>query len=130
MRRLKDQILAMSVAAILVLYASGLAIPALSPVAAFATTDDNTNDNTDDNTNDNTDDNTNDINSDVLLFLIDVVQCFTDNDEEFSDDVHLCLYALIDEYFNEDNLNDNNDSQDNDISSNDNNNNGTSSQET
>src|ERR687893_458634 len=111
MRRLKDQILATGIATILVLYASGLAIPALTPVAAFATTND-------------------DINNDVLLFLIDVVQCFTDNDEEFSDDVQLCLYALIDEYFNEDNLNDNNDSQDNDISSNDNNNNGTSSQET
>ena len=119
MRRLKDQILATGIATILVLYASGLAIPALSPVAAFATTDDDINDDTND-----------DINNDVLLFLIDVVQCFTDNDEEFSDDVQLCLYALIDEYFNEDNLNDNNDSQDNDISSNDNNNNGTSSQET
>jgi hypothetical protein len=120
MRRLKDQILAMSVATILVLYASGLAIPALTPVAAFATTNDNTNDNT------------NDINNDVLLFLIDVVQCFTDSDEEFSDDVQLCLYAVIDEYFNEDNLNNNNDSQDedNNISSNDNDNNGTSSQET
>jgi hypothetical protein len=115
MRRLKDQILAMGIATILVLYASSLAIPALTPVAAFATTDDDTND---------------DVNNDVLLFLIDVVQCFTDNDEEFSDDVQLCLYAVIDEYFNEDNFNDNNDSQDNDISSNDNNNNGTSSQET
>ena len=112
MRHLKDQILAMSIATILVLYASGLAIPALTPVAAFATT--------------------NDINNDVLLFLIDVVQCFTDNDEEFSDDVQLCLYAVIDEYFNEDNLNNNNDSQDDDnnIRSNDNDNNGTSSQET
>ena len=118
MRRLKDQILAMSIATILVLYASGLAIPALTPVAAFATTNDNTNDNTDD------------INNDALPFLIDVVQCFTDNDEEFSDDVQLCLYAVIDEYFNEDNLNNNNDGQDNNISGNDNNNNGTSSEET
>ena len=118
MRRLKDQILAMSVATILVLYASGLVISALTPVAAFATTNDNTNDNT------------NDINSNVLLFLIDVVECFTDNDEEFSDDVQLCLYGVIDDYFNEDNPNNNNDGQDNNISSNDNNNNGTSSEET
>ena len=133
MRRLKDQILAMGVATILVLYASGLAIPALTPVAAFATTDDDINDNTNDNTND-------DVNNDVLLFLIDVVQCFTDNDEEFSDDVQLCLYGVIDDYFDnvDNNLNNDNDGRDynnnnnndDDISSNDNNNNGTSSQET
>jgi dipeptidyl aminopeptidase/acylaminoacyl peptidase len=91
--------------------------------------------NTDHNTNDNTDDN----NHDILGFLIAVVQCFTDNDEEFSDDVQLCLYGVIDDYFDnvDNNLNNDNDGRDynnnnnnNDISSNDNNNNGTSSQET
>jgi hypothetical protein len=140
----------MSVATILVLYSIGIAIPALTPVPAFATeddtnyntndntnddtnynTNDNTNDDTDDNTNDNTnddtDDNTNDNNHDILLFLIDVVECFTIHDEEFSDDVQLCLYDVIDDYF--DNV-DNNLNNNNNISSNDNNNNGTSSQET
>jgi hypothetical protein len=72
--------------------------------------------------------------------LIDVVECFTNNDEEFSDDVQLCLYDVIDDYFDnvDNNLNNDNDGRDynnnnnddDDISSNDNNNNGTSSQET
>jgi hypothetical protein len=60
--------------------------------------------------------------------LIDVVECFTSNDnnnldgsnnnpdEQFSADVELCLYGVVDEYSNNDN--------------NLNNNNGTSSQET
>jgi hypothetical protein len=85
----------------------------------------------------NTDHNTDDNNHDILGFLIAVVQCFTDNDEEFSDDVQLCLYGVIDDYFDnvDNNLNNDNDGRDynnnnNDISSNDNNNNGTSSQET
>src|SRR5215216_1863657 len=140
----------MSVATILVLYSIGIAIPALTPVPAFATEDntnyntnddidDNTNDDIDDNTNDDIDDNTNDEiddntnddiddnNHDILRFLIDVVECFTIHDEEFSDDVQLCLYDVIDDYF--DNV-DNNLNNNNDIGSNDNNNNGTSSQET
>src|SRR5215216_5996219 len=112
----------MSVATILVLYSIGIAIPALTPVPAFATEDntnyntnddidDNTNDDIDDNTNDDIDDNTNDDiddntnndiddnNHDILRFLIDVVECFTIHDEEFSDDVQLCLYDVIDDYF-------------------------------
>ena len=122
----------MSVATILVLYSIGIAIPALTPVPAFATEDNtnyntnyntNTNDDIDDNTNDDIDDN----NHDILRFLIDVVECFTIHDEEFSDDVQLCLYDVIDDYF--DNV-DNNLNNNNDIGSNDNNNNGTSSQET
>src|SRR5215216_2093529 len=126
----------MSVATILVLYSIGIAIPALTPVPAFATEDNtnyntNTNDDIDDNTNDDIDDNTNDDiddnNHDILRFLIDVVECFTIHDEEFSDDVQLCLYDVIDDYF--DNV-DNNLNNNNDIGSNDNNNNGTSSQET
>ena len=132
MRHLRNQILAMSVATILVLYSIGIAIPALTPVPAFATEDNtnyntnyntNTNDDIDDNTNDDIDDN----NHDILRFLIDVVECFTIHDEEFSDDVQLCLYDVIDDYF--DNV-DNNLNNNNDIGSNDNNNNGTSSQET
>jgi hypothetical protein len=116
----------MSVATILVLYSIGIAIPALTPVPAFATED-------------NTNYNTNDNNHDILGFLIDVVECFTIHDEEFSDDVQLCLYGVIDDYFDnvDNNLNNDNDGRDynnlnnnNDISSNDNNNNGTSSQET
>jgi hypothetical protein len=110
----------MSVATILILSAIGVAIPALTPAPAFAI-----------------DYNTDDNNHDILGFLIAVVQCFTDNDEEFSDDVQLCLYGVIDDYFDnvDNNLNNDNDGRDynnnnNDISSNDNNNNGTSSQET
>jgi hypothetical protein len=136
----------MSVATILVLYAIGVGIPALTPVPAFATndnndanTDDNTNYNNDANTDDKTDDKNNHYN--ILLFLIDIVECFTTNGEEFSDDVQLCLYDVIDEYFDNidnNNLNNDNDGQDNNndndiISSNDNdnnNNNGASSQET
>jgi hypothetical protein len=138
----------MSVATILILSAIGVAIPAstttsqqASDEVISANTDHNTNYNTDDNTDHNTDDNTNyntdDNNHDILGFLIAVVQCFTDNDEEFSDDVQLCLYGVIDDYFDnvDNNLNNDNDGRDynnnnNDISSNDNNNNGTSSQET
>ena len=136
----------MSVATILILSAIGVAIPALTPAPVFAiddnTNDDNTNDDNtnDDNTNDdNTNYNTDHNNHDILLFLIDVVECFTNNDEEFSDDVQLCLYGVIDDYFDnvDNNLNNdnygrdyNNNNNDDDISSNDNNNNGTSSQET
>ena len=133
----------MSVATILILSAIGVAIPALTPAPVFAiddnTNDDNTNYNTDHNTNYNTNYNTDHNNHDILLFLIDVVECFTNNDEEFSDDVQLCLYGVIDDYFDnvDNNLNNdnygrdyNNNNNDDDISSNDNNNNGTSSQET
>jgi Tol biopolymer transport system component len=71
---------------------------------------------------------TNDISYDILPFLIEVIQCFTNNDEQFSDDAQLCLYDVIFEYFDNDddnNVDNNNNSQDNNISSNDNNNNGT-----
>src|SRR5829696_1376543 len=125
----------MSVATILILSAISVAIPALTPAPVFAI-DDNTNYNTDHNTDHNTDDN----NHDILGFLIAVVECFTNNDEEFSDDVQLCLYDVIDDYFDnvDNNLNNDNDGRDynnnndddDDISSNDNNHNGTSSQET
>jgi Tol biopolymer transport system component len=91
--------------------------------------------------------NTNYNNHDVLQFLTDEIECFTNNDgndlngnsnnhgEQFSHDIQLCLYDVIGQYFNnyDYNLNNNNDSQDNNndnISSNDDNNNDTSSQET
>ena len=95
-----------------------------SPAPSQQTTDEDISANTNDNTNDNTNYN----NNDVLPFLIDVVECFASNDnnnldgsnnnpdEQFSADVELCLYGVVDEYSNNDN--------------NLNNNNGTSSQET
>ncbi|MDQ3835971.1 MAG: hypothetical protein M3270_03435, partial [Thermoproteota archaeon] len=64
--------------------------------------------------------NTNDINNnDVLLFLIDGVECFTNNDQEFSNEVQTCLYDTIDQYFDnsDENSNNNSDNNDNDTSS-------------
>jgi hypothetical protein len=144
MKSLKNYILAMSVTSILVIYAGSVALPALTTVPAFATndtTDDTTTDTTDDTTTDTTDNN----NNDTMLFLIDVIQCFTNNennndlignnnndDEQFSENVQVCLNDVIGQYFNNDsNLDNNNDSQDNNnISSDDNNNIEPSSQET
>ena len=118
----------MSVTSILVIYAGSVALPALTTVPAFATTD-------------TTDNN----NNDTMLFLIDVIQCFpnidinnnpngnnNNDDEQFSEDVKVCLNDVICQYFNNDNnLDNNNYSQDNDnISSDDNNNIEPSSQET
>src|SRR5215218_369249 len=96
------------------------------------------------NTDNNTSNNTNYNNHDVLLFLTDEIDCFTNNDsndlngnnnnddEQFSEDVEVCLNDVIGQYFNNDNnLDNNNDSQDNNnISSDDNNNIEPSSQET
>ena len=140
MKSLKNYILAMSVTSILIIYAGSVALPALTTVPAFAT-DDTTTDTTDDTTTDTTDN----YNNDTMLFLIDVIQCFPNNDinndlngnnnnddEQFSEDVEVCLNDVIGQYFNNDNnLDNNNDSQDNDnISSDDNNNIEPSSQET
>ena len=135
MKHLRDQITSLSIAAILLLYAIGIAMPALTPIPAFApsdnTDDDLTNGNTDD---DLTNGNTNNYN-DILLFLIDVVECFTNNGEEFSDDVQLCLYDVIEVYFDDDgnNINSNNDSLDSDnnnLGSNDNNDNTDTNEDT
>ncbi|MFL6409018.1 MAG: TolB family protein [Nitrososphaeraceae archaeon] len=66
--------------------------------------------------------NTNDINNDVLLFLIDGVECFTNNGQEFSNEVQVCLDDTIDQYFDnsDDNSSNNSDSQDNNVSRNNN----------
>ena len=138
MKHLKNQIISLSVAAILLVYAIGIAVPALTPIPAFApsdnTDDDFTTGNTDDDfTTGNTDDDFTTGNTDddfttgsandyeMLSFLIAVIECFTDNGEEFSDDVQLCLYDVIEVYFDDDgnNVNGNDDSLDSD---NDNNN--------
>jgi hypothetical protein len=69
--------------------------------------------------------NTNDINNnDVLLFLVDGVECFTNNGQEFSNEVQACLYDTIDQYFDnsDENSSNNSDSQDNNISRNNNDN--------
>jgi hypothetical protein len=141
-KHLKNQVISLSVAAILLLYAIGIAVPTLTPIPAFApsentdddfTTTDNTDDdftttdNTDDDftTTDNTDDDftTGSANDyEILSFLIDVIECFTVNGEEFSDDVQLCLYDVIEVYFDDDdgnNVNGNDDSLDSDNDNND-----------
>jgi hypothetical protein len=127
MKSLKNYILAMSVTSILIIYAGSVALPALTTVPAFAT---------DDTTTDTTTDTTDNYNNDTMLFLIDVIQCFPNNDinndlngnnnndeEQFSEDVEVCLNNVIGQYFNNDNnLDNNNDSQDNNnIGSDDNN---------
>ena len=150
MKHLKNQIISLSVAAILLLYAVGIAVPALTPIPAFApsdTTDDD--DNTDGNTDDdfttgNTDDDfTTDTTDDdlttgsandyeILSFLIAVIECFTDNGEEFSDDVQLCLYDVIEVYFDDDgnNVNNTDETTDNNNTDETTDNNNTPSQET
>jgi hypothetical protein len=129
-KHLKNQIISLSVAAILLLYAIGIAVPALTPIPAFAPSD-NTDD--DDNTDGNTDDDLTTGNTDddlttgsandyeMLSFLIAVIECFTNNGEEFSDDVQLCLYDVIEVYFDDDgnNVNGNDDSLDSDNDNND-----------
>jgi hypothetical protein len=137
-KHLKNQIISLSVAAILLVYAIGIAVPALTPIPAFApsdnTDDDFTTGNTDDDfTTGNTDDDFTTGNTDddfttgsandyeMLSFLIAVIECFTDNGEEFSDDVQLCLYDVIEVYFDDDgnNVNGNDDSLDSDNDNND-----------
>ncbi len=69
--------------------------------------------------------NTNDINNnDVLLFLVDGVECFTNNGQEFSNEVQACLYDTIDQYFDnsDENSSNDSDSQDDNISTNNNDN--------
>ena len=125
----------MSIATILVLSTFGAAMLTLTPVPVYAPTEGNidtvsTTDNDDTDTTGTTDNY-----NDILPFLIDVIECFTNNDEEFSDDVQLCLYDVIELYFdyNDNNLNSNNANSDsnNNLSTNDDNDNsGTSLQDT
>src|SRR5215217_5847873 len=99
----------MSVATVLVVYAIGVAIPALTPAPAFATNYgnndhyDNNNKHDDknkhyDNNNKHDDKNKHyDNNNYESQFLTDVEQCFPDNgnhDEQFSDDVKECIYDV------------------------------------
>ncbi len=102
MKRPGNYLLAVALTSILALYATGLGTPVLTAVPAFATHDDHNND-----------DNNND---EGLEFLIDVIQCFTNNDDnnnddnDFSDDVQDCIQDVIDDYFN--NNHDNHDNND------------------
>jgi hypothetical protein len=156
-RQLRNQILATSIATILVLSTLGVAMLTVTPVSVYAPTEGNidtvsttdnddtdttdTTDNDDTDTTDTTDNDdtdttdTTDNYNDILPFLIEVIECFTNNDEEFSDDVQLCLYDVIELYFDDNrividnNLNSNN--ANNNLSSNDDNDNsGTSLQDT
>src|SRR5919201_518469 len=131
MKRLENHTLAIGVASILILAASGVATPALTALAATSSNDNNNNNN-----NKNDDKN----NKDVLRFLIDVIQCFTNNDphgsngtnynndnhgKPFTHDVKQCLYDVIDKYFpnNNSNNNENNNNNNNKNNNNSNNNN-------
>ena len=109
---LKNQILAISVATVLV-YAVGIAIPTLTATPAFATHYDNKNKHDDnnkhyDNKNKHDDNNKHYDNKNYdykSQFLNDVEQCFPDNgnhDEQFSDDVKECIYDVIAAYFDHD----------------------------
>src|SRR5687767_7116372 len=114
----------MSVATILVLSAFGVAMHTLTPVPVYAPNDGNIDTIS-----------TTDNDNNILPFLIDVIECFTNNNEEFSDDVQLCLYDVIEVYFDDDDntLSSNNadsDSNNNLGSNDDNDNNSTSLQET
>lgn len=95
-RHLRSQILAMSVATMLALYTIGVAMPALTPVSAYAT-------NYDDKNKKQYDDN-----NYKSAFLSDVEQCFPNSGnygELFSDDVEQCIYDVMAAYFNNDNNN-------------------------
>jgi hypothetical protein len=100
------------------------------------TTDNDDTDTTDTTDNDDTDTtDTTDNYNDILPFLIEVIECFTNNDEEFSDDVQLCLYDVIELYFDDNRIvidnNPNSNNANNNLSSNDeNDNSGTSLQDT
>ena len=115
MTRTRNHILAMSVATVLVLYAFGVAMPALSPIPVYAPNEDNDdNNNNGSNDNNNNDDNNGNNNGDDLQFLIDVIECFTDNNNgQFSNDVQDCIDDVIDDYFNNGNNHHNNDHNNN-----------------
>ena len=157
MRQLRNQILATSIATILVLSTLGVAMLTVTPVSVYAPTEGNidtvsttdnddtdttdTTDNDDTDTTDTTDNDdtdttdTTDNYNDILPFLIEVIECFTNNDEEFSDDVQLCLYDVIELYFDDNRIvidnNPNSNNANNNLSSNDDNDNsGTSLQDT
>jgi hypothetical protein len=156
-RQLRNQILATSIATILVLSTLGVAMLTVTPVSVYAPTEGNidtvsttdnddtdttdTTDNDDTDTTDTTDNDdtdttdTTDNYNDILPFLIEVIECFTNNDEEFSDDVQLCLYDVIELYFDDNRIvidnNPNSNNANNNLSSNDDNDNsGTSLQDT
>ena len=119
MTRKRNHILAMSVATILVLYAFGVAMPALSPIPVYAPNEDNDDDNDDNNNNGNNNDNNGNNNDDDLQFLIDVIECFTDNNNgHFSNDVQDCIEDVIDDYFNNGNNHNNDNHHNNDHNNN------------
>src|SRR5918998_4018984 len=99
-RHLRSQILAMSVATMLALYAVGVTIPALAPVSAYATNYDDKNNKHHDDKNNKHHDDTNNYKS---AFLSDVEQCFPNSGnygELFSDDTQQCIYDVMAAYFN------------------------------
>jgi hypothetical protein len=110
--------------------------PTEGNIDTVSTTDNDDTDTTDTTDNDDTDTtDTTDNYNDILPFLIEVIECFTNNDEEFSDDVQLCLYDVIELYFDDNRIvidnNPNSNNANNNLSSNDDNDNsGTSLQDT
>ena len=105
MTRTRNHILAMSVATILVLSAFGVALPALSPIPVYAPNENDNNNNNNNGNNNNGDNNNNGNNDDEMQLLIDLVECFNDNN---SNDLEDCLNDAIDDYFNNGNNNNNN----------------------
>lgn len=87
-----------------------LAMLTLTPVPAFAPTEnDNNNNDNDDNNNNNGNNNDDNYYHHVLLFLIDVVECLNENDNNNNDnDLEQCVNDAIDEHFNNNNDNNNN----------------------
>jgi hypothetical protein len=111
-RRLRNQILAMSIATVLALYAIGVAMPALTPITAYAINYDNNDKHHEkDKQYDNNDNQYDNGDNYYSQFLIDVEECFIDNgsqDEQFSYEVEQCIYDVMSAYFDDDNNNNNN----------------------
>jgi hypothetical protein len=104
MKRLGNQTLAIGIASILALYASGLAVPSLTAIPAFATSSNDSNNN-------HHNDDRHHFSNRELRFVEEVIQCFTNNDHNndhhndghFSHDVKQCIHDEIDHFFNNDN---------------------------
>ncbi len=118
-RHLRSQILAMSVATMLALYTIGVAMPALTPISAYATNYDDKNKNQHDD------------NNYKLAFLSDVEECFPNSSNYgklFSEDVQECIiYDVMAAYFSNEHSSGSTTSDDNNESNNNYNNNERSS---
>ncbi|MDQ4100654.1 MAG: hypothetical protein M3115_00485 [Thermoproteota archaeon] len=99
MKKYQNYILAMDIGTVLILSAFSVAMPTLTPIPAYAPSEDGNNNNNDSNHNDNNYGN-------ELEFLIDVLECFSDNHNSNSD-LQDCIEDAIDQYENNGNNNGN-----------------------